>query len=68
MSERSFISDCAQKTSGYAEGYFFGKIQYAGVFRGLTLNGTKTHVKQYYPPLTPLLMASDALLSPVLPA
>ncbi|WP_149617622.1 hypothetical protein [Photorhabdus heterorhabditis] len=36
--------------------------------RGLTLSGTKTHVKQYLPPLTPLLMASDDLLSPVLPA
>ena len=35
--------------------------------RGLTLSGTKTHVKQCCLPLTPLLMAADALLSPVLP-
>ena len=35
--------------------------------RGLTLNGTKTHVKQCFLPLTPLLMAADVLLSPVLP-
>ncbi|MGU5577925.1 SMR family transporter, partial [Aeromonas caviae] len=27
-------------------------------FRGLTLSGTKTHVKQRFLPLTPLLMVS----------
>ena len=37
-------------------------------FRGLTLSGTKTHVKQRFLPLTPLLMVSDVLWSPVLPA
>ncbi len=37
-------------------------------FRGLTLSGTKTHVKQRFLPLTPLLMVSDDLWSPVLPA
>ncbi|EAS6751880.1 hypothetical protein EBH56_22585 [Salmonella enterica] len=36
--------------------------------RGLTLSGTKTHVKQRFLPLTPLLMVSDVLWSPVLPA
>ncbi|MEH5772698.1 hypothetical protein PO601_28870, partial [Escherichia coli] len=36
--------------------------------RGLTLSGTKTHVKQRFLPLTPLLMVSDDLWSPVLPA
>ncbi|EFF3281197.1 hypothetical protein F9L37_23910 [Escherichia coli] len=40
----------------------------AGCFRGLTLSGTKTHVKQRFLPLTPLLMVSDVLWSPVLPA
>ena len=39
-----------------------------GCFRGLTLSGTKTHVKQRFLPLTPLLMVSDDLWSPVLPA
>lgn len=34
---------------------------------GLTLIGTKTHVKQCFLPLTPLLMVADALWSPVLP-
>ncbi len=38
------------------------------VERGLTLSGTKTHVKQRFLPLTPLLMVSDVLWSPVLPA
>ncbi|KMW78495.1 Exc2 family lipoprotein, partial [Klebsiella pneumoniae] len=33
-------------------------------FRGLTLSGTKTHVKQRFLPLTPLLMVSDDLWSP----
>ena len=33
--------------------------------RGLTLSGTKTHVKQRFLPLTPLLMVSDVLWSPV---
>ena len=37
-------------------------------YRGLTLSGTKTHVKQRFLPLTPLLMVSDVLWSPVLPA
>ncbi|MGT5772445.1 hypothetical protein ACRWXK_23465, partial [Escherichia coli] len=32
---------------------------------GLTLSGTKTHVKQRFLPLTPLLMVSDVLWSPV---
>ncbi|EAQ0255111.1 hypothetical protein EWQ94_17800 [Salmonella enterica] len=41
---------------------------YQSVFRGLTLSGTKTHVKQRFLPLTPLLMVSDDLWSPVLPA
>ena len=36
--------------------------------RGLTLSGTKTHVKQRFLPLTLLLMVSDVLWSPVLPA
>ncbi|EFI7757987.1 hypothetical protein G3D76_004598 [Escherichia coli] len=40
----------------------------AGPVRGLTLSGTKTHVKQRFLPLTPLLMVSDDLWSPVLPA
>ncbi|MDT9670201.1 hypothetical protein F6S25_26055 [Klebsiella pneumoniae] len=40
----------------------------AGWYRGLTLSGTKTHVKQRFLPLTPLLMVSDVLWSPVLPA
>ncbi|EWD38088.1 hypothetical protein P836_05480, partial [Klebsiella pneumoniae UCI 33] len=31
--------------------------------RGLTLSGTKTHVKQRFLPLTPLLMVSDVLWS-----
>lgn len=35
--------------------------------RGLTLSGTQTHVKQCFLPLTPLLMAANVLLSPVLP-
>jgi len=39
-----------------------------GWYRGLTLNGTKTHVKQCFPPPTSLLMDADALSSPVLPA
>ncbi len=39
-----------------------------GPSRGLTLSGTKTHVKQRFLPLTPLLMVSDVLWSPVLPA
>lgn len=39
-----------------------------GQTRGLTLSGTKTHVKQRFLPLTPLLMVSDVLWSPVLPA
>ena len=39
-----------------------------GLYRGLTLSGTKTHVKQRFLPLTPLLMVSDVLWSPVLPA
>ncbi len=39
-----------------------------GVIWGLTLSGTKTHVKQRFLPLTPLLMVSDDLWSPVLPA
>ncbi|MQH38279.1 hypothetical protein EI052_23330 [Escherichia coli] len=39
-----------------------------GWIRGLTLSGTKTHVKQRFLPLTPLLMVSDVLWSPVLPA
>ncbi len=38
------------------------------LYRGLTLSGTKTHVKQRFLPLTPLLMVSDVLWSPVLPA
>ncbi|MEX8323769.1 hypothetical protein AB6W50_26670 [Klebsiella pneumoniae] len=38
------------------------------MIRGLTLSGTKTHVKQRFLPLTPLLMVSDVLWSPVLPA
>ena len=38
------------------------------LLRGLTLSGTKTHVKQRFLPLTPLLMVSDVLWSPVLPA
>ncbi|EQX62996.1 hypothetical protein G933_04652, partial [Escherichia coli UMEA 3180-1] len=33
-------------------------------YRGLTLSGTKTHVKQRFLPLTPLLMVSDVLWSP----
>ena len=41
---------------------------YAEYIRGLTLSGTKTHVKQRFLPLTPLLMVSDDLWSPVLPA
>ncbi len=40
----------------------------AAGLRGLTLSGTKTHVKQRFLPLTPLLMVSDVLWSPVLPA
>ncbi|EEY7919186.1 TPA: hypothetical protein HML79_27435 [Escherichia coli] len=40
----------------------------ADSIRGLTLSGTKTHVKQRFLPLTPLLMVSDVLWSPVLPA
>ncbi|MBG0903853.1 hypothetical protein FVB33_25350 [Escherichia coli] len=40
----------------------------SGSVRGLTLSGTKTHVKQRFLPLTPLLMVSDVLWSPVLPA
>lgn len=36
--------------------------------RGLRLSGTKTHVKQRFLPLKPLLMVSDVLWSPVLPA
>ncbi len=48
-------------------------IDFRGAFRilnirGLTLSGTKTHVKQRFLPLTPLLMVSDVLWSPVLPA
>ncbi|HHP2287141.1 TPA: MFS transporter, partial [Klebsiella pneumoniae] len=35
----------------------------AGAYRGLTLSGTKTHVKQRFLPLTPLLMVSDVLWS-----
>lgn len=42
--------------------------QRAARLRGLTLSGTKTHVKQCFLPPTPLLMAADALSSPVLPA
>ncbi|HFO7034892.1 TPA: hypothetical protein ACHKV3_002516 [Escherichia coli] len=34
---------------------------------GLMLSGTKTHVKQCFLPPMPLLMAADALSSPVLP-
>ncbi|MGX5370943.1 hypothetical protein ACWLKX_27905, partial [Klebsiella pneumoniae] len=32
---------------------------FVGGTRGLTLSGTKTHVKQRFLPLTPLLMVSD---------
>ncbi|ENW8955297.1 TPA: VENN motif pre-toxin domain-containing protein [Escherichia coli] len=39
----------------------------AGGIRGLALSGTKTHVKQCFLPPMPLLMAADALSSPVLP-
>ncbi|SQJ80713.1 IncF plasmid conjugative transfer protein TraD [Escherichia coli] len=42
--------------------------QHTACIRGLTLSGTKTHVKQRFLPLTPLLMVSDVLWSPVLPA
>ncbi|EQQ61245.1 mercuric resistance operon regulatory protein [Escherichia coli HVH 109 (4-6977162)] len=45
-----------------------GEAGLARSARGLTLSGTKTHVKQRFLPLTPLLMVSDVLWSPVLPA
>ncbi|EPO9276303.1 hypothetical protein ACTXEJ_004838 [Escherichia coli] len=44
------------------------KTGFLGTYWGLTLSGTKTHVKQRFLPLTPLLMVSDVLWSPVLPA
>ena len=47
---------------------FLAKTALRASFRGLTLSGTKTHVKQRFLPLTPLLMVSDVLWSPVLPA
>ncbi|PJF94675.1 hypothetical protein CVE19_12080 [Escherichia coli] len=57
------------------KGLTFQKLCLPGAFRpgdhhnrGLTLSGTKTHVKQRFLPLTPLLMVSDDLWSPVLPA
>ena len=48
--------------------FLFGVVCGKGRNRGLTLSGTKTHVKQRFLPLTPLLMVSDVLWSPVLPA
>jgi len=45
-----------------------GMVAGEAIIRGLTLSGTKTHVKQRFLPLTPLLMVSDDLWSPVLPA
>lgn len=49
--------------------FWFVKSDYVTYpLRGLTLSGTKTHVKQRFLPLTPLLMVSDDLWSPVLPA
>nr|WP_172688702.1 hypothetical protein [Enterobacter cloacae] len=64
------------KTVSLAEGssYMWVWIRFGespelpGIKRGLTLSGTKTHVKQRFLPLTPLLMVSDVLWSPVLPA
>ncbi|MQL00019.1 hypothetical protein EI012_24545 [Escherichia coli] len=47
---------------------FFSASRQSYWNRGLTLSGTKTHVKQRFLPLTPLLMVSDVLWSPVLPA
>ncbi|EBV8214893.1 hypothetical protein AR918_21905 [Salmonella enterica subsp. enterica serovar Typhimurium var. 5-] len=54
--------------SGYERIKVLAEQTGGAVFRGLTLSGTKTHVKQRFLPLTPLLMVSDVLWSPVLPA
>lgn len=58
------LDHCGLLPKLYREG-FTGRVICT---RGLTLSGTKTHVKQRFLPLTPLLMVSDVLWSPVLPA
>lgn len=68
---RGNAGDCRMKErySGGEGERMRGGIRQSGspVYRGLMLSGTKTHVKQCFLPLTPLLMAADALWSPVLP-
>ncbi|WP_425333200.1 DDE-type integrase/transposase/recombinase, partial [Escherichia coli] len=59
--------EMAWETRGKPVGVMFHSDQ-GSHYRGLTLSGTKTHVKQRFLPLTPLLMVSDVLWSPVLPA
>ncbi|EBH4573754.1 hypothetical protein BSB21_25775 [Salmonella enterica] len=58
----------SQQANDNSESRFMGLMTRIADKRGLTLSGTKTHVKQRFLPLTPLLMVSDVLWSPVLPA
>ena len=59
---------CLSAGSAYADCEYYLTGNKETLNRGLTLSGTKTHVKQRFLPLTPLLMVSDVLWSPVLPA
>jgi len=60
---------CAWKLGDYGDvGHPLAATALAGDRqRGVALSGTKTHVKQCFLPLTPLLMVADALLLPALP-
>ncbi|MFM0892962.1 hypothetical protein QU894_28305, partial [Citrobacter freundii] len=57
------ITTCTRRKAGSVEDTVFpGDTSlddaFDGWYRGLTLSGTKTHVKQRFLPLTPLLMVS----------
>ncbi|HFS6418181.1 TPA: hypothetical protein ACH1CU_005059, partial [Salmonella enterica subsp. enterica serovar Typhimurium] len=65
---RGFIKLVVEEGSGRLIGVQAVAPEAGELIRGLTLSGTKTHVKQRFLPLTPLLMVSDDLWSPVLPA
>ena len=68
--QRLSVLSRLNSTSGRMARQAYDWLSLAPLFldRGLTLSGTKTHVKQRFLPLTPLLMVSDDLWSPVLPA
>ena len=59
---------CLSAGSAYADCEYYLTGNKETLNMGLTLSGTKTHCKQRFLPLTPLLMVSDVLWSPVLPA